>query len=92
MSNAMAYGKQAARSIDLQLTEADRWQSLYPPFEYEQTPPEEPSPNRRHTGHVLASATRVHSQDEVVTGLNPDEVLDETCRCLRCDVKAANVS
>ena len=92
VSNAMAYGKQAARSIDLQLTEADRWQSLYPQFDYEQTPPEEPSPNRRHTGHALAAAARVRSQEEVVAGLNPEEALDETCRCLRCDVKAANVS
>ena len=92
VSNAMAYGKQAARSIDLQLMESDRWQSLNPQFEYEQTPPEEPSPNRRHTGHVLTPSTRVHSQDEVVTGLNQDEVLDETCRCLRCDAKTVNVS
>ena len=92
VSNAMAYGKQAARSIDLQLMETDRWQSLFPQFEYEQTPPEEPSPSRRHTGHVLAASTRVHSQDEVVTGLNHEEVVDETCRCLRCDVKAVNVS
>ena len=92
VSNAMAYGKQAARSIDLQLMESDRWQSLNPQFEYEQTPPEEPSPNRRHAGHVLTPSTRVHSQDEVVTGLNQDEVLDETCRCLRCDAKTVNVS
>ena len=92
VSNAMAYGKQAARSIDLQLMEADRWQSLYPQFDYEQTPPEEPSPNRRHTGQALAAAVRVRSQDEVVAGLNHEEALDETCRCLRCDVGAANVS
>jgi NADH-quinone oxidoreductase subunit F len=92
VSNAMAYGKQAARSIDLQLMEADRWQSLYPQFDYEQTPPEEPSPNRRHTGKVLAAAARVRSQEEVVAGLNQEEALDETCRCLRCDANAANVS
>ena len=77
VSNAMGYGKQAARSIDLQLMETDRWQSLYPMFEYEQTPPEEPSPSRRHTGQALAAATRVHSQDEVVAGLNHEEALDE---------------
>jgi len=92
VSNAMAYGKQAARSIDLQLMETDRWQSLYPQFEYEQAPPEEPSPNRRHSGKVLSATSRVHSEDEVVTGLDQEEALDETCRCLRCDVKAVNVS
>jgi NADH-quinone oxidoreductase subunit F len=92
VSNAMAYGKQAARSIDLQLMEADRWQNLYPQFDYDQTPPEEPSPNHRHTGQALAAAVRVRSQEEVVAGLNQEEALDETCRCLRCDVKTANVS
>jgi NADH-quinone oxidoreductase subunit F len=92
VSNAMAYGKQAARSIDLQLMEADRWQNLYPQFDYEHTPPEEPSPNRRHTGQALAAAVRVRSQEEVVAGLNQEEAMDETCRCLRCDVKTANVS
>ncbi|HKV80025.1 MAG TPA: FAD-dependent oxidoreductase, partial [Candidatus Sulfotelmatobacter sp.] len=92
VSNAMAYGKQAARSIDLQLMEADRWQNLYPQFDYEQTPPEEPSPNRRHTGQALAAAVRVRSQEEVIAGLDQEEALDETCRCLRCDVKTANVS
>jgi len=92
VSNAMAYGKQAARSIDLQLTETDRWQSLYPHFEYEQIPPDEPSPNHRHTGQVLSVATRVRSLDEVVGGLNQEQALDESCRCLRCDVKAVTVS
>ena len=92
VSNAMAYGKQAARSIDLQLMETDRWQRLYPAFEYDQVPPEEPSASQRHTGHPLAATVRVRSQDEVVAGLTHDEALDETCRCLRCDVKAVNVS
>jgi NADH-quinone oxidoreductase subunit F len=92
VSNAMASGKQAARSIDLQLTETDRWQSLYPQFEYGQTPPEEPSPNHRHRGESLAAAVRVRSQDEVVAGLSHEEAMDETCRCLRCDVKTANAS
>jgi NADH-quinone oxidoreductase subunit F len=92
VSNAMASGKQAARSIDLQLMETDRWNSLYPEMEHEQAPPEEPSSNRRHTGHALAASARVRSQDEVVTGLSHEEALDESCRCLRCDVTAVNAS
>jgi NADH-quinone oxidoreductase subunit F len=92
VSNAMASGKQAARNIDLQLMETDRWPKLYPQFEYEQTPPEEPSPSRRHSGHPLAAATRVQSQDEVVAGLAQQEAMDEACRCLRCDAKTAAVS
>ena len=92
VSNAMAYGKQAARSIDLQLMETDRWNNLYPHFEYEQTPPEEPSSNRAIPAICSARHARVRSQDEVVTGLSHEEALDETCRCLRCDVKVVNVS
>ena len=48
VSNAMAYGKQAARNIDLQLMETNRWAKIVPEFEYGQgsarrTQPE-PSP------------------------------------------------
>jgi NADH-quinone oxidoreductase subunit F len=92
VSNAMAYGKQAARSIDLQLMETDRWQQLYPKFDYQQTPPEEPSPAGRHSGHPLSASSRVRSQDEVVAGLTAEEAMDEACRCLRCDAKAVEVS
>ena len=91
VSGAMGYGKQAARNIDRQLMEADRWASLFPDFEYEQAPPEEPSASRRHSGQELAPLVRVRSEDEVVTGLAHEEALDEASRCLRCDVKAANV-
>jgi len=92
VSNAMAYGKQAARSLDLQLMETNRWDKIFPVIEYEQTPPDEPSPSRRHTGHVIAPSARSRSNAEVVTGLMEEEALDESCRCLRCDVKAANPS
>jgi NADH-quinone oxidoreductase subunit F len=92
VSNAMAYGKQAARSLDLQLMETNRWDKIFPVIEYEQTPPDEPSASRRHTGHVIAPSARSRSNAEVVTGLVEEEALDESCRCLRCDVKAANPS
>ena len=91
VSGAMGYGKQAARNIDRQLMEADRWTSLFPDFEYEQTPPEEPSPSPRHSGEELPPLVRVRSLDEVVAGLTHEETLDETCRCLRCDVKTVSV-
>jgi NADH-quinone oxidoreductase subunit F len=92
VSNAMAYGKQAARNIDLQLMEADRWSRILRDFEYSQTPPQEPSENPRHTGHMIPAKLRVRSQDEVETGLTREETFDEACRCLRCDVKVADVS
>jgi NADH-quinone oxidoreductase subunit F len=92
VSGAMGYGKQAARNIDRQLMEAERWSSLFPDFEYEQTPPDEPSPSRRHSGQELEPAIRARSLDEVVTGLSLEDARDEACRCLRCDIKAVNVS
>lgn len=88
VSGAMGYGKQAARNIDAQLMEADRWSTLFPEFEYEQTPPDEPSPSHRHSGQELLPLARARSFDEVITGLSHEEALDESCRCLRCDVKA----
>ncbi|MGE5112021.1 MAG: NADH-ubiquinone oxidoreductase-F iron-sulfur binding region domain-containing protein [Acidobacteriaceae bacterium] len=92
VSNAMAFGKQAARNIDLQLTETNRWSQLFPNIDYSQEPPEETSPNHRHEGHAIAVAKRQRSEDEVVTGLTHEESLDEACRCLRCDIKVANPS
>ena len=92
VSNAMAYGKQAARNLDLQLMEADRWEKILPVIGYGQTPPQEPSPSHRHNGHVITPSARAGCNAEVVTGLGREEVLQESCRCLRCDVKAANPS
>jgi NADH-quinone oxidoreductase subunit F len=92
VSNAMAYGKLAARSIDLQLMETNRWARIFPELEYGKHVPEEPSPNHRHDGHILAANTRVQSNAEVVTGFTHEEALDESSRCLRCDIKVANVS
>jgi len=92
VSNAMAFGKQAARNIDMKLMETDRWAKIFPEFEIAQEPPEEPSPNHRNNGQMLAPVARMRSNAEVVLGLSHEETLDEACRCLRCDVKVANVS
>jgi NADH-quinone oxidoreductase subunit F len=92
VSNAMAFGKEAARNIDENLTGAKRWNKLFTPIVYDQTVPEEPSTSRRHRPRELAVNTRVRSEDEVVACLTAEECYDETCRCLRCDVKTAGVS
>jgi NADH-quinone oxidoreductase subunit F len=39
VSNAMAYGKQAARSIDEQLMDRKRWERLFRTIEFDQSPP-----------------------------------------------------
>ena len=92
VSNAMAYGKQAARAIDQQLMETNRWDKLFRRIEYGQVIPENPSPNHRHTGHILPPSVRVSSNAEVVNGFTHEEALDEACRCLRCDLDVAEVS
>ena len=92
MSNAMAYGKKAARSIDLLVMEAERWDELFPEFKYEMKAPEEASPNHRHSGDMLPARLRAGSEEEVVLPLSHEETLDEACRCLRCDVEVATVS
>ena len=92
VSGAMGYGKLAAKSIDRQLMEADRWDKLFPDFDYDQTPPDEPSVSPRHAGEALAPALRNRSEDEVVSGLAFEAAIEESARCLRCDVKAAKSS
>jgi NADPH-dependent glutamate synthase beta subunit-like oxidoreductase len=87
VSNAMGYGKNAARAIDQRLTGFDRFAGLFPALQYEQAVPEHPSNNRRHHPHELPASLRVHGSEEVVTGLTTHEAVDEACRCLRCDVK-----
>jgi len=85
VSNAMAYGKQAAQSIDQQLMDARRWEQLFRPMQYEQMPPKQPSESRRHHARAIAPHEREHSFEEVVVGLSAEEAHDECCRCLRCD-------
>jgi len=91
VSNAMAYGKHAARKIDLQLMETDRWETLFPPIDFSQKPPTETSQSRRHHSHLLDPKERIKSEAEVATGLTRKEALEEAERCLRCDIKVVTV-
>jgi len=89
VSNAMAFGKQAARAMDEQLMDAKRWELLFRPMQYEQSPPKEPSESRRHHPRSMAAPQRAKSFDEVVLGLTAEETHEECCRCLRCDAEVA---
>jgi len=88
VSNAMGGGKQAARVIDRRLMSEDRWERLFPTFEYGHQPLRDPSLSPRHEGHTLPAALRVRSQEEVVAGLDQHAALEECGRCLRCDLRA----
>jgi NADH-quinone oxidoreductase subunit F len=87
VSNAMGGGKQAARKIDERLMGEERWERLFPQFEYSRQAPGEPSLSRRHSASALPAKVRVHSQQEVIAGLDPQEALEECRRCLRCDLR-----
>ncbi|MGP8174065.1 MAG: FAD-dependent oxidoreductase [Terracidiphilus sp.] len=89
VSSAMGCGKQAAQNIDLGLMGEQRWDRLFPEFEYSRHAPPEPSLIHRHVGRYVSVEARVRSQQEVVDGLNTQEALEECRRCLRCDVKVA---
>jgi NADH-quinone oxidoreductase subunit F len=84
---AMSAGKQAARSIDHHLTGEARFESIFPVFRYDQTPPE-PSACARHHAHFLPASVRARSFGEAVLALRPEEAREEASRCLRCDIRA----
>ena len=71
VSNAMGFGKKAARNIDKRLMGVKRFTSLFPEFEYAQEPPEKQSESGRHVPAEVAAATRVKSSVEVSLGLTP---------------------
>ena len=54
----MGGGKQAARKIDERLMGEQRWDRLFPEFEYSRQAPGEPSLSRRHTAHALPAAVQ----------------------------------
>jgi NADH-quinone oxidoreductase subunit F len=88
VSNAMGYGKKAARSIDRRLTGQDRFASLVPEFAYHMEPPGTAGESARHVPGEAPAATRVQSYAEVSLGLTAVAALEETSRCLRCDIRS----
>ena len=86
VSNAMGYGKKAARFIDQRLMEEVRTQEFLPHFEYDQKPPEHVSESHRHYPHPLPAQQRVKDFQEAVLPLTAEEALEEASRCLRCDI------
>jgi NADH-quinone oxidoreductase subunit F len=87
VSNAMRYGRQAARKIDKRLMGVKRVDTLWPPFEHSMEVPETPAECRRHVPAEVPARERVASSVEVSLGLTPVAALEETTRCLRCDIR-----
>jgi NADH-quinone oxidoreductase subunit F len=87
VSNAMGYGKKAARKMDQRLMGTYRWDKINPGFVYSNAPPGDPSPSQRHNLAELPARERVESFVEAMISLSGEETLDEASRCLRCDIK-----
>jgi NADH-quinone oxidoreductase subunit F len=87
VSNAMGYGKKAARNIDQQLMEDKRIPKLSRKWDFDRTPPAHPSEAARQVPGQIAPLVRVKTFDEVTTGLTALQALEEAERCLRCDVR-----
>ncbi|MGZ6267960.1 MAG: FAD-dependent oxidoreductase, partial [Candidatus Limnocylindrales bacterium] len=89
VSEAMGIGKKAARIIDKRVMGLERVADLVPDFVYEMVAPETPSDQGRHFPAEMPAALRVKSYAEVSLGLTRDAALQETSRCLRCDIRSA---
>jgi NADH-quinone oxidoreductase subunit F len=85
---AMADGKNVARAIDLNLMGQDtRFAGLFKQFVYEYKVPMKPAGGGKQVGKRLSIKERKNNFKEVSLGLSRQQVLKETLRCLRCDVK-----
>ena len=90
VSNAMGYGKKAARNIDEQLMGTKRFPQLAEKFEYDQTPPAQSSECPRQIPGSVPARERVQNFEEVSLGLTAVEALEEATRCLRCDIRTTD--
>jgi NADPH-dependent glutamate synthase beta subunit-like oxidoreductase len=87
VSNAMGYGKKAARNLDTRLMGVRRFDQIFPQFDYSQSPPVEMSAAPRHHSRLIPVANRKGSFAEVDIGLDSEMALAESGRCLRCDIR-----
>jgi NADH-quinone oxidoreductase subunit F len=90
VSNAMGYGKKAARNIDEQLMGTKRFGQLEQKFEYDQTPPAQSSECPRQVPGSVLARERVANFEEVSLGLTAVEAFEEAGRCLRCDIRTTD--
>ncbi len=88
VTTAMASGKRAAFSIDYFLMKEYRTEKLFSRFEYPKDIPEQPMKGKKNIAQKLKLEERISGFKEVNLGFCEEQVMDESCRCLRCDVKA----
>jgi NADH-quinone oxidoreductase subunit F len=87
VSNAMGYGKRAARHIDESLMGTARFDAITPSFEYSKVTPTHPSERRRCHAKERDVAARVSDFEDTTFSLTSSDATLECGRCLRCDVR-----
>jgi NADPH-dependent glutamate synthase beta subunit-like oxidoreductase len=90
VSNAMGYGKRAAKHIDQRLMGVSRFHDLWPRFEYRNQVPLHASEQRRQGIRERSAEERVGDFEDATIGLLSAEAKSECGRCLRCDVRATS--
>jgi NADH-quinone oxidoreductase subunit F len=88
LAEAMAQAKGAALAIDRLLTGEDRSGALVGTYKYRRMPMLKALGGERHESEVRELGPGADSLQEVLTGLGDEDALNESRRCLRCDVKA----
>jgi NADH-quinone oxidoreductase subunit F len=86
VATAMGYGKKAAKQIDRALTGLDRFEELWPKFEYDQTIPPPSQGGARNPARAIPPEQRV-GNTEVSPTFTEWQAKAECFRCLRCDIK-----
>lgn len=84
---AIAAGRQAAISIDRYLGGSGVIDELLAPVEEPALPPVEEGEKSRPSVAVLPVSRRAGNFDEVELGFSPELAIEESKRCLRCDLE-----
>jgi NADH-quinone oxidoreductase subunit F len=86
VATAMGYGKKAAKQMDIALTGLDRFEALWPKFEYDNTIPPASQGGPRNPARVIPAEER-KGNVEVSPTFTEWQAKAECFRCLRCDIK-----
>jgi NADH-quinone oxidoreductase subunit F len=88
VSTAMGWGKKAAKTMDRALTGEDRFEKLWPQFDYSQIIPPASQGGSRNPARLLPVEERRGTWVDVSPTFTEWQAKAECFRCLRCDIKA----
>jgi NADH-quinone oxidoreductase subunit F len=91
VSIAMGWGKKAAKAIDRALTGKDRFEKLWPYFNYSQIIPPAGQGGGRNPARLVPVEERHGTWVDVSPTFTEWQAKAECFRCLRCDIKAPEI-